>query len=163
MDIYCSSCKKNTANKDSSVRRTEQIISMFVSNCASFSKKKSKSIKNQEASGLLSELRISLWCCVCWQEDLAIRTVSGNVLKDSIWNSTKSTMWLLSKRISKYGVHVFWQENEIRSDSNKQSKCVYKWSAKPYHIIKLLNLKLVIESVLLSIKIFLVKITLKND
>ena len=82
MDIYCSSCKKNTANKDSSVRRTEQNISMFVSNCASFSKKRSKSIKNQEASGLLSELRISLWCCVCWQEDLAIRTVSGNVLKD---------------------------------------------------------------------------------
>ena len=45
-------------------------------------------------------------------------------------------MWLLSKRISKYGVHVFWQENEIRSDSNKQSKCVYKWSAKPYHYHK---------------------------
>ena len=55
--------------------------------------------------------------------------------RQSIWNSTKSTMWLLSKRISKYGVHVFWQENEI-SDSNKQSKCVYKWSAKPYHYHK---------------------------
>ena len=37
MDTYCVSCKKNTANKNSSVRRTKQNRLMLVSNCAIFS------------------------------------------------------------------------------------------------------------------------------
>ena len=34
MEIYCVSCKKNTANKNSSVRRTKQNRLMFLSNSA---------------------------------------------------------------------------------------------------------------------------------
>ena len=58
METYWVSCKKNTVNQDSNVRRTEQYILMLVSNCTSCSKKKLSLIKNQEASGLLSILRI---------------------------------------------------------------------------------------------------------
>ena len=34
METYCDSCKKNTANKNSSVRRTKQNRLMLLSNCA---------------------------------------------------------------------------------------------------------------------------------
>ena len=54
--MYCVSCKKNTANKTSSVGRTKQNRLMLVSNCAICLEKKSKFIKNYEASGLLSKL-----------------------------------------------------------------------------------------------------------
>ena len=54
MLTYCVSCKKNTLNKTSSVRRTKQNKLMLVSNCDICSKKKSMFIKNQEATGLLS-------------------------------------------------------------------------------------------------------------
>ena len=52
MEMYCISCKKNTANKNPIVRRTKQNRLMLVSNCAVCSNKKSKYIKNQEASTL---------------------------------------------------------------------------------------------------------------
>ena len=58
METYCVSCKKNTANKNSSVRRTKQNRLMLVSNCAICGEKKSRFIKNQEASVLLSNLGI---------------------------------------------------------------------------------------------------------
>ena len=58
METYCVSCKKNTANKNSSVRRTKQNRLMLVSNCAICCEKKSRFIKNQEASVLLSNLGI---------------------------------------------------------------------------------------------------------
>ena len=52
MEIYCVSCKKNIANKNSSARRTKQSRLMLLSNCAVFSRKKSRFIKNQETSRL---------------------------------------------------------------------------------------------------------------
>ena len=51
-EAYCVRCKKNTTNKISSVRRTRQNRLMLVSNCAICGKKKSRFIKNQEASRL---------------------------------------------------------------------------------------------------------------
>ena len=53
MKTYCVSCKKHTANKNSSVNRL-----IFGSSCDIFGKKKPGSIKDQEASGLLSKLGI---------------------------------------------------------------------------------------------------------
>ena len=50
--MYCISCKKNTANKKSRVRRTIQNRLMLLSNCAVSGKKTSRFIKNQEASRL---------------------------------------------------------------------------------------------------------------
>lgn len=52
MGTYCLNCKKYTANKNSSDRRTKQNGLMFVSNCAICDKKKSKLIKNQEEGSL---------------------------------------------------------------------------------------------------------------
>ena len=46
MGRYCVTCKKNTANENSSVRRTKRIKLMLVSNCAVCVKKKSRFIKN---------------------------------------------------------------------------------------------------------------------
>ena len=51
MRTYCVSCKKNTANKNSSIIRTKENVWMFVSNFAICGKKKAKFIKNQEVSG----------------------------------------------------------------------------------------------------------------
>ena len=48
MKTYCVSCKKYTANENSSVRRTKQNRLMLLSNCAICGKKKSTFIKNQE-------------------------------------------------------------------------------------------------------------------
>ena len=56
METYCVSCKKKTANKTSSVRRTKQNRLTLVSNSSICSKKKSKFFKNQRASELLSEV-----------------------------------------------------------------------------------------------------------
>ena len=52
METYCVSCKKNTANKRSGVRRTKQNRLILASNCAICGKKKSRFIKNQEVSRL---------------------------------------------------------------------------------------------------------------
>ena len=40
METYCVSCKKYTANKNSSVRKTKQNRLMLSSNCADCGKKK---------------------------------------------------------------------------------------------------------------------------
>ena len=48
METYCVSCKKYTANENSSVRKTKQNRLMFLSNCAICGKKKSNFIKNKE-------------------------------------------------------------------------------------------------------------------
>ena len=57
-ETNCSRCKKNTTNKISNTKRTKQNRLVLISNCAIGSKKKSKFIKNQEASGLLNGLGI---------------------------------------------------------------------------------------------------------
>ena len=50
MKTYCVSCKKNTINENSSVRKTKQNRLMLLSNCAVCDKKKSTFIKNKELS-----------------------------------------------------------------------------------------------------------------
>ena len=50
MENYCVSCKKNTANENSSVRKTKQNRLMLLSNCAVCGKKKSTFIKNKKLS-----------------------------------------------------------------------------------------------------------------
>ena len=40
IETYCVSCNKNTANENSSVKKTKQNRSMFLSNCAIWKKKK---------------------------------------------------------------------------------------------------------------------------
>ena len=48
MQTYCVSCKKYTANENSSVRKTKQKRLMLLSHCTICGKKKSTFIKNQE-------------------------------------------------------------------------------------------------------------------
>ena len=50
MEAYCVSCKKNTANENSCVRKTIQNRLMLLSNCSVCDKKKSTFIKNQKLS-----------------------------------------------------------------------------------------------------------------
>ena len=45
VDTYCVSCKKNTANENSSDKRTRKKRSMFLSNCGVCDKKKQGSFK----------------------------------------------------------------------------------------------------------------------
>ena len=51
-------CRKNTENKNPKVASTKNGRIMFLSKCAICDSKKSKFIKEQEASGLLSSLGI---------------------------------------------------------------------------------------------------------
>ena len=48
METYCEGCKKNNANKNSSVKETKQNRFVIVSNCAVCDKEKSSFIKNQQ-------------------------------------------------------------------------------------------------------------------
>ena len=50
METYCVSFKKNTGNKNSSVKRSKQNTWMFVSICSVCGKKKSRFIKNKEVN-----------------------------------------------------------------------------------------------------------------
>ena len=50
MTTDCVSCRKNTAHENSSLRRTKQNRLMLVSHYVVCDKKKSRLIKNQEAS-----------------------------------------------------------------------------------------------------------------
>ena len=52
METYCVSCKKYTANKNSTVRKTKQNILMILSNCAVCCKKKSTFLKNNEINSI---------------------------------------------------------------------------------------------------------------
>ena len=53
---YCLKCRKNTESKNPKVVKTKNIRIMLLSKCAVCDSKKSKFIKEQEASGLLSSL-----------------------------------------------------------------------------------------------------------
>ena len=55
---YCLECIKNTESKYSKVARTKNERVMLLSKCTVCDSKKSKFIKEQEASGLLSSLGI---------------------------------------------------------------------------------------------------------
>ena len=55
---YYLKCRKNTESKNPNVARTKNNRIMLLSKCAVCDSKKSKFIKEQEASGLLSSLGI---------------------------------------------------------------------------------------------------------
>ena len=58
MESYCLKCKKYTKNINPQVSSTSNGKLMISSKCAICGRKKSKFIKKQEASGLLSKLGI---------------------------------------------------------------------------------------------------------
>ena len=55
---YCLKCRKNTESKNPKAARTKNSRIMLLSNCAVRDSKKSIFIKEQEASELLSRLKI---------------------------------------------------------------------------------------------------------
>ena len=55
----CLKCRRNTERKDPKVARTKNERIIILSKCAVCNSKKSKFIKQQEASGLLSTLGIN--------------------------------------------------------------------------------------------------------
>ena len=55
---YCLKCRINTESKNPNVARTINRRLMLLSKCAVYDSKKSKFIKQQEGSGLLSSLGI---------------------------------------------------------------------------------------------------------
>ena len=58
MKSYCLKCRKDTENINPKVSKSSNGRTMLLSNCAICNSKKSRSIKNQEAKGLLSNLGI---------------------------------------------------------------------------------------------------------
>ena len=58
MKSYCLKCKKDTENINPRVSKTSNGRTMVLSKCAICGSKKSRFIKNQEATGLLSKLGI---------------------------------------------------------------------------------------------------------
>ena len=58
MLLYCLKCRKNTESKNPKIARTKNGRIMLLPKRAVCDRKKSKFIKQQEASGLLSSLRI---------------------------------------------------------------------------------------------------------
>ena len=58
MLLYCLKCRKNTESKNQKVARSKNGRIMLLSKCAVCDSKKSKFIKQTEATGLLSSLGI---------------------------------------------------------------------------------------------------------
>ena len=58
MLLYCLKCRRNKKNKNPKVAWTKNGRIMLLSKCPVCDSKKSKFIKQQEANGLLSSLRI---------------------------------------------------------------------------------------------------------
>ena len=56
LSCYCLKCRKNTESKNPKVAKAKNERIMFLSKCAVCDSKKSKFIKEQEASGLLTSL-----------------------------------------------------------------------------------------------------------
>ena len=58
LSYYCLKCRKNTESKNPKAAKTKNGRIMLLSKCTVSDSKKSKFIKEQEASGLLSSLGI---------------------------------------------------------------------------------------------------------
>ena len=58
MKSYCLKCKKDTENINPKVLSTGNSKAMILSTCAICASKKPRFIRNQEAKGLLSNLRL---------------------------------------------------------------------------------------------------------
>ena len=52
METYCVSCKKNTENKNSSVRKTKKDRLMLLSTCVVYGKKRPTLMKDQELNNI---------------------------------------------------------------------------------------------------------------
>ena len=59
MKTYCVKCKKDTDNIDPKIFRTKNNRLLVQSKCSNCKSKKSRFVKDQEAKGLLSNLRIN--------------------------------------------------------------------------------------------------------
>ena len=57
-ETYCLACRKYTKNNNPKIVRNRQNRSMIQSNCATSDNKKFRSIKEQQAMGILSNLGI---------------------------------------------------------------------------------------------------------
>ena len=55
MEIYCVSCQKNTANENSSVKKSKQKRLMVLSNWAFCGKKTSTFIRNRELNNISND------------------------------------------------------------------------------------------------------------
>ena len=60
MSSYCLKCKKNTKNINPKVSKTNNGKTMLLSKCAICGSKKSRFIKIQEASGILSNAGLKI-------------------------------------------------------------------------------------------------------
>ena len=60
MKTYCVKCKTNTDNIDSKIFRTKNNRLLMQSKCSNCKNKKSRFVKQQEATGLLSNLGINI-------------------------------------------------------------------------------------------------------
>ena len=58
METYCVKCRKNTKNLNSKIFKTKNGRLIMKSKCADCGIKKSRSVKEQEAKGLLSNIEI---------------------------------------------------------------------------------------------------------
>ena len=58
LSYYCVNCRKNTESKNQKVARKKNGRTMLLSKCVVCDSKTQKFLKQQEASGLLSSLRI---------------------------------------------------------------------------------------------------------
>ena len=61
-ETYCLACRKYTKNINPRIVRNKHNRSMIQSNCAIYNSKKSRFIKEQQATGLLSNLGIKTPC-----------------------------------------------------------------------------------------------------
>ena len=61
MQTYCLVCKKNTENKDAKMVKIKNNRIMMVSKCAVGGNKKSRFVREQEAKGIFSTLRHSIF------------------------------------------------------------------------------------------------------
>ena len=104
---YCFKCRKNTESKNSKIVRTKSGRTMLLSKCEVCGSKRSKFMKEQEASGLISSLgitaplsKIPLYIYqneldrACFQHDMAYgdfkdltrKTVSDKISQDKEFN-----------------------------------------------------------------------------
>ena len=60
MKTYCVKCRKNTENLNSKIFKTKNGRLIMQSKCTECGFKKSRFVKEQEAKGLLSNLRIKI-------------------------------------------------------------------------------------------------------
>ena len=82
MKSYCLKCRKDTENINPRVSDTSNGEAIVFSKCATCGGKKSRSIKNQEAKGLLSNLGLRTPLCKV--------PILGDIL---FWSTTSLRVW----------------------------------------------------------------------